>query len=115
MYLALAFALLLVPFEALYVFERMAKAGKGPLAQPSRMAVLDGTIVAAPVTGSVVGLPAPPEPGDTEGCAAETRLVAALVAGRLSQADYQTRMAELAAKEADVRPVRLPPDKGGRA
>jgi hypothetical protein len=84
--LAFTFALLLVPFGMLYVFERMA-----------------GHIVALIDPG-----PADPvHPVDTERCAAESRLVAALIAGDLDRPGYRERMAELAATTG---PVRLPPE-----
>jgi hypothetical protein len=112
MYVVLAFALLLVPFGALYVFERLAHAGKGPLAEPDRMIVLDGTIVPAATSAVALidaGSPEPAKPIDDEACAAESRLVAALIAGELDRTQYRERMADLAASDATVRPVRLPP------
>lgn len=114
MYVVLALVLLLVPFAALYVFERLARAGEGPLADPDRMIVLDGTIVPVPIA-ALVGAPTP-EPvnlNDDEACVAESRIVAALIAGELDRTQYQERMAELAATDAAIHPVRLPPGKPG--
>jgi hypothetical protein len=113
MFVALAFALLLVTLAVLFVVERVARAGNGTLAEPDRTVVFDGTMV--PVGGRMVALvdpgPADPVPAqDTEQCAAESRLVAALIAGELDRSQYQERMAELAATDAVVRPVRLPPE-----
>ena len=113
MYVVLAMVLLLLPLGALYVFERMARAGKGPLADPDRMVVLDGTII--PVPAQVV---APDDAWkrdplrliDDEACAAESCLVTALIAGALDRAQYRERMADLAAADAAIRPVRLPPE-----
>jgi hypothetical protein len=124
MYVVLAFVLMLVPFCALYVFERLARAGKGRLAEPDRMIVLDGTIIPTPepaptpAPASAVALvdaapTDPTEPIDGEACAAECRLVAALMAGDLSRTDYRERMADLAASDATIRPVRLPPASPG--
>ena len=96
MFVALALALFAVPFTALYVCERLARAGKGPLAEPDRMLVLDGAVVAAPVEE---------QPSSDEG-----RLVAALIAGDLDRARYRERMAELAARDAAIRPVPMPPE-----
>src|SRR5688572_5261477 len=107
MFVVLAFALLLVPLATLFVFERMARAGKGPLAEPDRMILLDGAMV--PLATPVVALPSSARPADAEQCAAESRLVAALFAGKLDRAEYRERMAELAASDAAIRPVRLPP------
>ena len=104
---------MLVPLALLYVLERMARNGKGPLADADRMVVFDGTVV--PVGGHVVAL-VDPGPAvqvgsaDAERCAAESRLVAALIAGELDRARYHERMAELAAMDDTTRPVRLPPE-----
>jgi hypothetical protein len=110
MFVALAIVLLLAPLAVLYVVERMARAGKGPLAEPDRMSVLDGTIV--PVGGFVpLFYPGPASADDTldsERCATEGRIVADLLAGRLEPAQYQRRMAALAALDATTRPV--PPE-----
>jgi len=106
MFVALAFALLLVPLAALYVCEWMARAGKGPLAEPGRMIMLDCAIV--PMAGTVVAF-VEPEPVDADHCADEGRLVAALIAGELDQARYRDRMAELAAADAVAHPLRQPP------
>jgi hypothetical protein len=113
MYTGLVLALLLAPLALVYVFEQMAKAGKGPLAEPDRMIVLDGTITPAPAPVAALvdlGPAAAAHPLDAERCAAESRLVAALIAGELDRVGYQERMAELAAQDAAVRPVRLPPE-----
>jgi hypothetical protein len=109
MFVVLAFALLLVPLATLFVFERMARSGKGPLAEPDRMILLDGAMV--PIAAPVLALasPDPVRPADAEQCAAESRLVAALLAGELDRTEYRERMAELAASDAAIRPVRLPP------
>lgn len=112
-FVALVFALLLVPVAVLYVFERMDRAGKEPLADSDRTVVFDGTVV--PMGGHVVALvgrgPAEPDPPvDAVRCTAESRLVAALIAGELDRSEYQDRMAELAATDAMTRPVRLPPE-----
>jgi len=111
MWVVLALALLLVPFALLFVFERMGRAGSGPLAEPHGTVVFSGTVV--PVGGHVVPLvdpwrTTPTKPTDSESCAAEGRLVAALIAGELDRAQYQEQMAELAAADAIIRPVRLP-------
>jgi hypothetical protein len=113
MFVALAFALLLIPLALLYVFERMARAGKGPLADLDSSVVFGGTIV--PVGGHMVALvdPGPADPvraADAEQGSAESRLVAALIAGELDRSQYRERMAELAATDAVTRPVRLPPE-----
>jgi hypothetical protein len=113
MYIVLAIVLLLAPLGALYVLERMARAGKGPLADPDRVVVLDGTIIPVPAP---VGAPddawkrEPLGLIDDEACAAESCLVTSLIAGELDRAQYQERMADLAAADAAIRPVRLPPD-----
>ena len=116
MYVVLAFVLLLVPFAALYVFERLARAGKGPLADPGRMIVLDGTIIPVPTPVlTLVDVPTPEtvKLKDNEACVAESRIVAALLAGELDRTQYQERMADLAATDAAIRPVRLPPAGSG--
>jgi hypothetical protein len=113
MYIVLTIVLLLAPLGALYVFERMARAGKGPLADPDRMVVLDGTIIPAPapvVAPDHAWQREPPRLIDDEACAAESCLVTALITGELDPAQYQERMADLAAADAVIRPVRLPPD-----
>src|SRR5215212_9809375 len=106
MFVALAFALLLVPLAVLYVCEWMARAGRGPLADPDRLIVLDCTIV--PMVGVMAladpGTTAPAQPLDAERCAAESRLVAALIAGDLDRAGYREGMAELAAADAATHP-----------
>jgi hypothetical protein len=111
MFVALAFALLLFPLAVLFVLERMSRAGKGPLAGADGRVVYDGTIV--PVGGHVVALVDPwrtalANPIDNESCLAESRLAAALIAGELDRAQYQEQMADLAAADAVIRPVRLP-------
>jgi hypothetical protein len=112
MFVALALILLLVPLAAVYVFERMARSGKGPLADPDRTVVLDGFIV--PMAGFVPLLgPAAPPPDsslDAERCAIESRIVASLMTGDLDHAKYQQRMAALAELDATTRPVRVPPE-----
>ena len=124
MYVVLALVLMLVPLAALYVLERLARAGKGPLADPGGMVVLDGTILPVPMP-----VPVPPfvhavasdddwrrkplELVDDESCAAESRLVAALISGELDRAQYQERMADLAVADSSVHPVRLPPAPPG--
>jgi hypothetical protein len=119
MYVVLAFALMLIPLGALFVLERMAATGKGPLANSDGMVLLDGTIlpVLAPVATPVclpVDPPMPePEPIDDEACATESRLVAALIAGELNREQYRERMADLATSDAAVHPVRLPPARPG--
>ena len=100
MFVALVFGLLLVSFALLYVFGRMDRAGTGPLAGSDHTVVSDGTVV--PTGGHVVALvdrgPAEPDlPVDSERCIAESRLVAALIAGDLDRSEYQEGMAELAA------------------
>ena len=112
MFVALAIVLLLVPLAVLYVVDRMAQAGKGPLAEPDRMTVLDGTIV--PMGGLVALLdPGPPSADrslDTDRCATESRIVADLMTGTLDPAQYQLRMAALATLDATTRPVQVPPE-----
>jgi hypothetical protein len=111
MWVALAFALLLVPLAVLFVFERTGRAGEEPSAEPDGKVVFEGTVV--PVGGHVVALvdpwrTAPANPSDNESCAVESRLVAALIGGELDRSQYQEQMAELAAADAVMRPVRLP-------
>jgi hypothetical protein len=129
MYVVLAFVLMLIPLGALYVLERLAAAGKGPLADPGGMVVLDGTILPmpmpmpmpmpVPVPGLVHAVPPddgwkrPSEVIDDEACTAESRLVAALISGELDRAQYQERMADLAVTDSAIRPVRLPPTGSG--
>jgi hypothetical protein len=112
MFVAVALVLLLVPLAALYVFERMACSGRGPLAESDRAVVLDGFIV--PMAGYVPLLgpaAATPDPSlDAERCATESRIVASLMAGDLDCAKYQQRMAALAALDATTRSVRVPPE-----
>jgi hypothetical protein len=112
MYIVLAMVLLLLPLGALYVFERMARAGKGPLADPDRMVVLDGTIIPVPpaVAPGDAWKREPLRLIDDDACVAESRLVTSLIAGELDRGQYQERMADLAAADAVVRPVRVPPD-----
>jgi hypothetical protein len=118
MFVVLAFVLLLVPFAALYVIEWLARAGKGPLVDPDRMIVLDAGLVpvplpALPAVASDDGPRQPRTPIDDEACDAESRIVAALLAGDLDPGRYRERMADLAAADAAVHPVRLPPAKPG--
>jgi hypothetical protein len=112
MFAVLAIVLLLTPLAVLYVVERMARAGKGPLAEPDRMTVLDGAIV--PMGGFVPLLDPGPPSGDrsldTERCATESRIVADLIAGTLEPGQYQLRMAALAELDATTRPVHVPPE-----
>lgn len=117
MYVVLAFALLLIPMGTLFLLERLARDGKGPLADPARMILLDGTIVPALAPFAppfAAGMPEAVRPvDDDEACSAESRLVAALLGGDLNRAEYQERMADLAASDAAVNPVRLPPARPG--
>ena len=115
MYIVLALVLLLLPLGALYLFERMARAGKGPLADPDRMVVLDGTIIPVPAPAVAPDDAWKREPLrliNDEACAAESCVVTALFAVELDRAQYHERMADLAAADAAIRPVRLPPDAG---
>jgi len=123
MYVVLALVLMLIPLGALYLLERLAAAGKGPLANPGEMVVLDGTIFPVPMpvpapalvhaVASDVWKRKPPKLVDDESCAAESRLVAALISGELDRPQYQERMADLAAADSSVHPVRLPPAPPG--
>jgi hypothetical protein len=124
MYVVLALVLMLIPLGALYLLERLAAAGKGPLANPGEMVVLDGTILPVPMPVPVPSLVhavasdddwkrKPPKLVDDESCAAESRLVAALISGELDRAQYQERMADLAAADSAVHPVRLAPAPPG--
>lgn len=111
MWVVLALALLLVPLAILFVFERTGPTGKEPRAEPDGKVAFGGTVV--PMGGHVGALVDPwpaasPHPADTESCAAERRLVAALIAGELDRTRYQEQMAKFAAADAVIRPVRLP-------
>jgi len=47
---------------------------------------------------------------DTDAGLAEVGLTAGLMSGQLSTADYQQSIAELAAEDADYRPIVVPPE-----
>jgi hypothetical protein len=113
-----AMVLMLLPLVVLYVCERAAKMGRGPLADPARMTVLDGQIVPESTPPPTTARENPvsttaelvfADPRDTERCAAESRLVRELLAGTLDRGRYQTEMAALAAGTASP-PVTLPDD-----
>jgi hypothetical protein len=111
LFVALALALFLIPFALLFVFERMARAGKEPLTEPDRVTVLDGVVV--PIGGYVPLIhPGPPltDSLGAERCATESRIVADRMAGALDPVQYQQKMAALAALDATTRPLRLPPE-----
>jgi hypothetical protein len=111
MLLLLAMALMLAPMVALFVCERAAKKGRGPLAAPDRMPVLDGQIVSAPVRQPPSTEPVSTDPRDVERCAAESRLVRGLLDGTLDRARYRSEMAALAGA-TDSPPLQLPGEPG---
>jgi hypothetical protein len=102
----LAMALMLAPMVVLWVCELAAKNGRGPLAEPNRMPVLDGAVGPAPTPSPVFT-----DPGDAERCATEGRLVRELLDGTLDRTRYHAEMAALAAATASP-PVRLPGEPG---
>jgi hypothetical protein len=118
MIIVFAMVLMMVPLVVLYVCEQAAKNGRGPLAEPGRMTVLDGQVVPAPATAPVPARPVPAgpatpdpvftDPGDTGRCAAESRLVRQLLAGTLERPRYHAEMAALAAGTGS--PVQMPAD-----
>ncbi|GAA0913608.1 hypothetical protein GCM10009557_87290 [Virgisporangium ochraceum] len=113
MLMLMAMALMVTPMVVLFVCERAAKRGRGPLAQPDRMPVLDGRIVSTSIPEQPL-VPAGPVftgPGDTEGCAAESRLVRGLLAGTIDRTRYHREMAALAAVTA-APAVQLPGEPG---
>jgi hypothetical protein len=113
MLVLVAMALMLTPMVVLFVCERAARRGRGPLAQPDRMPVLDGRIVSPSGTEQPLRPTGPvfTGPGDTEGCAAESRLVRGLLDGTLDRTRYHREMAALAAVTASP-PVQLPGEPG---
>lgn len=112
MLMLLAMALMLAPMVALFVCERAAKRGRGPLAAPDRMPVLDGPVVSAPA--QQLRPPAGPvftDPRDAERCATESRLVRGLLDGTLDRVRDHTETAALAGATVSP-PVQLPGEWG---
>jgi hypothetical protein len=83
-----AVVLLLTPLAVLFICERAAKNGRGPLADPDHMPVLDPQLAPPPVFT---------DERQADLCEAEARLTDALLAGTLTPARYRTEMAVLAA------------------
>lgn len=108
-----ALVLMAAPLVVLYVCERAAEKGRGPMADPARMVVLDGVVVSAPPAPPASAIPGPlfTDPGDDESCAAESGLVRGLLDGTLARERYHAEMAVLAAGTMSP-PVRPPGDPG---